>query len=193
LQDCSWQDPIPAAASFSALTASSNLQHLNLRGFQHPVEARQHLFVATSKQLPQLKSLTWQTWAEGEQPPQTSSLVSCCPNLLALHITSIKSSTCQELLSPLPVLTGLRVLTLQVKQLQPAEHLLICRLTGLRQLDVFVEQPQTQLLPLWELSALQQLTRLMFNPTGKRLVPLKDVKAVCCFEVGPMTLAACTR
>ena len=81
---------IPAAA-YSALTASSKMQHLDISGCTLPADVWQHVFPA-GRQLPHLTSLNIDEvkkphWANSGLPlagPEGSLLASCCPRLPAV-------------------------------------------------------------------------------------------------------------
>jgi hypothetical protein len=86
--------PLPAA--YSALTASSKLQYLNLSCCTLPPTAWQYVFPASGRQLPHLKTLnTWGVFLPDDMPttttcftapPEPSSLASCCPNLTDIKV-----------------------------------------------------------------------------------------------------------
>jgi hypothetical protein len=78
-------EPNPPAAAYSALTASSVLQHLALSGCKLPVGVWQHLFSA-GRQLPHLTSLHVNHICHPPLLvdaiiPKGDLLVSCCPKL----------------------------------------------------------------------------------------------------------------
>ena len=109
-----YRDRLPAAA-FSALTASTQLQHLNIGPSRLPAGALEHLFPA-GRQLPNLLSLDisagqllTRQWAAA---PQGSRLVSCCPGLQSLNVRGLQCSA--ELLSALRGLHGLTQLQLTI-------------------------------------------------------------------------------
>jgi hypothetical protein len=181
LGPCHWQqgeDP-PSAASFASLTASSKLKDLGLLGFKCAEGAWQVMFPTAGRRLPQLRGLTWNNGLV-EQVPTGSSLVCCCPGLVMLNAHMPRCTACAELLSPLTALTGLSILVLGLQQLRTVDHLLICRLTGLKKLGVTaVEQSQPQL-SLWELSSLQQLQFLAYSIPGlQRLCLFSKVSRGC--------------
>jgi hypothetical protein len=153
----------PPAAGFSALTASSKLQHLDLRNCTLPAAVWQHVFPA-GRQLPLLRSLNI-SWIR--QPPDNNAaagphgslLVSCCPSLQCLDIGGLQYSA--ELLAPLQGLGGLQKLHVQTEPdtdgWEPLE--LVCQLTGLREL-------QADWVPDWlllQLTQLKQLTALTYS------------------------------
>jgi Leucine-rich repeat (LRR) protein len=166
LGPCQWQQGPPSGASFAALTASSKLRDLGLLGFQCAAEgAWESMFPAAGKHLPQLKRLSWDNGTV-EQVPKGSSLVRCCPELVMFNARMPCSSLCGVLLSPLTALKQLSILVLVLRQLQPADHSLICRLTGLKILGVTTMEQSVSQLPLWELSSLQQLQFLAYSIPG---------------------------
>ena len=153
----------PPAAAFSALTASSKLQHLDLRNCTLPAAVWQHVFPA-GRQLPLLRSLNI-SWIR--QPPDNSAaagphgsfLASCCPSLQCLDIGGLQYSA--ELLGPLQGLSELQSLHVQTDPgtdgWEPLE--LVCQLTGLRKL-------QADWVPDWlllQLTQLKQLTELTYS------------------------------
>ena len=101
----------PPAAAYSALTASSKLQHLEVSKCQLPEGVWQHVFPA-GRQLPHLQSLAISdvSLPSGDQAsaPEGSRLVTCCPGLRCLDIRQLQYST--DLLAPLQQLTGLGTL-----------------------------------------------------------------------------------
>jgi hypothetical protein len=153
----------PPAAAFSALTASSKLQHLDLRNCTLAPAVWQHVFPA-GRQLPLLLSLNI-SWIR--QPPDNNAaagphgsfLVSCCPSLQCLDIWGLQYSA--ELLGPLQGLSKLQSLHVQTDPgtdgWEPLE--LVCQLTGLRKL-------QADWVPDWlllQLTQLKQLTELTYS------------------------------
>jgi hypothetical protein len=123
-------DTIPPAA-YSALTASSKLQYLTLRGCALPADPWQYLF-PNGRQLPHLRSLDmpfvramrvetlppppWDPAGPQQthltlkraSAPGSSRLASCCPSLQHLDITGLESSVTKlRLLSQLPNVTRL--------------------------------------------------------------------------------------
>jgi hypothetical protein len=100
---------LPTAAAFSALTASSKLQHLDISGRTLPKDVWAHMF-PVGRQLPELRSLNisgvHKPSGEQHASPEGSILVSCCPGLQSLDMCHLKYST--ELLAPLPEMTELR-------------------------------------------------------------------------------------
>jgi hypothetical protein len=102
-----------AAAAYAALTASSKLQHLDVRRCTLPAGAWQHMFPA-GRQLLHLTSLdiskVQQPW-DAALAPDGSRLVSCCPSLQSLNISSLQHSPQQ--LTKLQELSGLHTLRLE--------------------------------------------------------------------------------
>jgi hypothetical protein len=96
------------AAAFSALTASSKLQLLDISRCTLPVGAWQHMF-PVGRQLPHLLSLDI-SWVEDQSggdadAPEGSRLASCCPSLQSLHMEGLECRAGQLL--ALSELTGL--------------------------------------------------------------------------------------
>jgi hypothetical protein len=129
------EDGNPPAAAFSALTASSKLQHLNISFCTLPAGVWQHLFCA-GRPLPQLQSLvTDRVTMDGSSATPGSSLVSCCPGLLSLEMLHMQCS--KELLGALTGLSGLTHLSFgNVEGVIESREVLeqLCPLTGLRHL-----------------------------------------------------------
>jgi hypothetical protein len=113
---------LPAAA-YSALTASSKLQYLGIRGCVLPAGVWQHLFAA-GRQLPHLTSLqargVLQASGDVALAPEGSLIVSCCPNLQDLNIDCLESHA--ELLAPLQGLSGLHTLRFSAVHAAGPEH-----------------------------------------------------------------------
>jgi hypothetical protein len=89
LQFCCHDDPPGPVASYSALTASSRLRHLQISACKLPTGVWQHVFPA-GRQLPHLHSLDVDS---NELPsgghataPDGQRLVSCCPSLRLLSM-----------------------------------------------------------------------------------------------------------
>jgi hypothetical protein len=102
----------PPAAAFSAITASSKLQCLDMTACTLPAGVWQHMF-PDGRQLPHLKILVL---SEVQQPsgepaaaPDSSRLISCCPGLQTLGMYGLEYSV--EQLAPLRQLRGLRIIT----------------------------------------------------------------------------------
>jgi hypothetical protein len=166
----------PPAAAYAALTASSKLQHLNISGSKVPANVWQHLF-PTGRQLLHLTSLSVarvKQLPEGVAAPfEGSRIISCCPNLQSLSMSSLRYSTQQ--LTQLQGLSGLHTLRLVTgtgrvapgrASADTAETLLaVCQLTGLRELELLVCDNPTQLLVtrLQHLRQLPHLTALQFG------------------------------
>lgn len=123
-----------AAAAFSTLTASSQLQHLEMRAEgAMPADAWQHI-LPKGQQLPQLRVLTDGVqvgWFGPWHIPDVTRLVSCCPALREL--------------ATMPVL-------------DPQQLALLHNLAGLHQLKVGLADDDNQALE--QMSALAQLTSL---------------------------------
>ena len=168
----------PPATAYSALTASSHLQHLTISECELPADVWQHVFPA-GRQLPHLRSLN----ISPRPPPSnciivgepsygparsfdSSCLVSCCPGLQCLDMRWLRMST--ELLAPLQGLSGLQELLWAAdSELDPtaAEGLAaLCQLTGIRALDVRMYVPKTaEERLLLQLTQLKQLTKLTYR------------------------------
>jgi hypothetical protein len=117
----------PLAAAYSALTASSKLQHLNISGAMVPADALLHIFPA-GRRLPclQLLALKGIQQPSGHQAtaPEGSCLVSCCPSLQSMDMQDLCCSA--KLLAPLLGLTGLHTLRTQAEDRAAVEA--VCRL-----------------------------------------------------------------
>lgn len=84
----------PPAEVFSALTASSKLQHLGVSYCRLPAGIWQHMF-STNRQLPHVRSLnmSWifQTPRGGNIPaPEGGRLATCCPGLQSLEMPALR-------------------------------------------------------------------------------------------------------
>jgi hypothetical protein len=105
--------PPASATAFSALTASSKLQHLNIADCMLPAGVWQHVFPA-GRRLPRLHTLLMECFVHRPSSPaivlEGSRLVSCCPGLQYLDMRHLKYTA--ELLDPLPGLSNLRTLLL---------------------------------------------------------------------------------
>jgi hypothetical protein len=143
----------PPEAAYAGLTASSKLQHLDIRDCSMPAGAWQQLFPAGS-QLPHLRVLGIAGVRESGQLDGTR-LVSCCPALQTLDIRDMQHS--RGLLASLQGLSSLHML-----YLRPADGSSewvdgVCQLTGLRELQLPLAAARR--LPL-QLAQLRQLTML---------------------------------
>jgi len=156
----------PSAAAYSALTASSSLQKLELVNCEVPIDAWQQMFQPT-RPLPHLQSLVapltvMPPEAEGRIVRELSradlrAMVSCCPALETLVLEShfnISTAT------PLQQLTALTCLDAVMSFKDNAAS--IARLTGLHRLDIHSKYDHCQVTTkgLLQLTALQQLTYL---------------------------------
>lgn len=198
LKGCLRDADSAATSSFSALTASSNLEHLDLRGCTLPANVWQQLF-PDGRQLAQLQSLDISLAQQPSGPdagltaaaaPAGSRLVSCCPGLCSLDMQGLQYSS--KLLAPLQGLSELSSLRLAVYdshlQLtdmpQPGEVLnVVSQFTGLRQLLVRIPWVRsTTEGRLLQLAALKQLTALTYaGPVigwGEHNVCLQEVSDV---------------
>jgi hypothetical protein len=157
-----FQDSNLPAAAFSALTASSKLQHLNVNYCRLPRGAWQHMFPA-GRQLPHLQSLAIAgvTEAEGGESaaaPEGTRLVSCCPGLRSLNMQYLRCST--ELLSPLQRLSWLHVLQLGSYMAGWEGMEAVSQLTGLQKLTLRASGAAEGL--LLKLTELKHVTLLDF-------------------------------
>ena len=152
------EEASPPAAAYAALTASSKLRHLDISRNHLRAGVWQRVFPA-GRQLPHLLTLKVGDIGSLSDPiaaPEGSSLVSCCPALQTLRMQHLQCSA--ELLAPLSGLSGLHEL-----QLHPAGGSadgleVLCRLTGLRRLDLLHCSGDPGL--LLQLTELKQLTHL---------------------------------
>jgi hypothetical protein len=136
-----WEDikaDNPPAAAYAALTASSRLQHLNIRACAMPAAAWQHILPA-GRQLPQLQDLIIKALQLPSKRvgvvPEGTRLVSCCPGLQCLDVQFLPYSA--GLLAPLQGLSGLHTLHLEDTMSADKEGLQeTCQLTGHRELSV---------------------------------------------------------
>ena len=142
-----WVYPNPPAAAYSALTASSKLQHLDISGCTVPAGVWQKLF-SPNKQLPHLRALHISGVRSGSAAaPDGSLLTSCCPGLQLLDMRDMRYSA--EQLSPLAELSGLHELQLHPAggSLSSPEGLEVVRqLTGLRRLTLWDPSEDAMLL-----------------------------------------------
>jgi hypothetical protein len=162
---------IAEAASYSGLTTSSKLQHLDISSCTLPTAVWRQLFPA-SCQWPHLRELCLNGLRHPTGPaaaPAGSCLVSCCPGLQSLQMWGLELST--AVLAPLTGLTGLSSLRLRPVAVEwPAvadtsSHGLdgICQLTGLRQLVVWNPSRTPNELLLQLALGLRQLTHLEYG------------------------------
>jgi hypothetical protein len=126
----------PPAAAYSALTASSKLQFLDISSCSLTAHAWQHVFPA-GRQLPHLQELDISGVKVLTQncnlppAPEGTRLVSCCPGLQHLDMTQLQCS--KELLAALQGLGGLELL--RVGCGDQTEEGLLLQLTQLKQLQ----------------------------------------------------------
>jgi hypothetical protein len=182
-------------APFSALTASSRLQHLDLSCNYMPPGVWTHMFVE-GRSLPHLRVLNlgylrnsarkaasflhsnWKRMFEQTKdlaPLQASRLVSCCPGLQELDL--MDWAYYPELLAPLQGLSSLTRLVTGSRSADPrALGAVVHHLTGLRDLEVWMPQAKASPEELWQLTQLQELTRLSYMYCGGR-VDLEQVSA----------------
>jgi hypothetical protein len=179
----------PPAAAYAALTASTKLRHLDIWGCTLPAGVWQHMFAA-GRQLLHLTSLDIshaRQLPDGAAPaPEGSQLVSCCPSLQSLSMSSLQHSPQQ--LTQLQGLSGLHTLCLatEIGRADRGGTLqAVGQLTGLRKLGLYVGEAPTQLLitQLQQLRRLPHLTALFYGSEGLREVTLKQ-EVSCTLSVG---------
>jgi hypothetical protein len=155
----------PPAAAFSALTASSKLQYLDISKCTLPAGVWQHILPRAGRQLEHLQELeisgVWLPTGDFAAAPDGSRLVSCCPGLQSLCMQCLQSRA--EQLAPLQDLSGLRSLSLTTSAEQSNQVLWVAAsLTGLRQLGLCVVGDFDQL-ALLQVTQLKHLTALSFD------------------------------
>jgi hypothetical protein len=178
---------VPPAAACAALTASSKLQLLSIRDCRLPANVWQHLFPAgkqllhlTSLDISFLRQLPDGAASVGQYrlaAPEGSRVVSCCPSLQSLTMSSLQFSTQQ--LTQLQGLSRLHTLRLSTGpgRADTGETLqAVGQLTGLRKLGLYVDEAPMQLLitQLQQLRRLPHLTALYYGSEGLREVDLKQ-------------------
>jgi len=148
----------PSAAAFSALTASSHLQHLKLAGLELPAYAWQQMFLP-GRCLPALRFLWWQSEDNGAGSQQLSpagmqAMVSCCPALASLDLGS---QLAVSSIAPLRQLTSLTHLSMCASFEDNAAS--IARLTGWQRLHLNAREAgeRVTVSGLLQLTVLQQL------------------------------------
>jgi hypothetical protein len=158
-----FRDGNPPAAGFSALTASSKLQHLDISNCVLPTGVWQHVF-PDGRQLLQVQwlDISWVTHTPDDSNSaafEGNRVVSCCPNLKYLNILELQYGT--EDLTPLQRLSRLQ--TLYIGTVLGGNEGLeaVCQLTGLRELELKGLDYGEGL--MWQLTQLKQLTRLDFR------------------------------
>jgi hypothetical protein len=155
---CSLQAIAPPAA-YSALTASSKLQHLEFCDCALPADLWQHVLPA-GRRLPHLRVLDvgYVTYPTGPAlAPEGSCLVSCCPGLQTLWMRELPYSA--GLLAVLAKLSSLQELHLDPSG-GPSKCLgEVCQLTKLRQLYLWNYSGEALLA---QLTQLRQLTKLEY-------------------------------
>jgi hypothetical protein len=160
------------AAAYSALTASSKLQHLDISNCTVPAGVWQQVFPA-DRRLPHLRVLDLLEICHCDNHaaavPEGSRLVSCCPGLQSLQLQYLQCSA--ELLAPLRGLSSLSELTLCPDGQSEQGLEVVCQLTGLRRLCL--TDPSKGEGVLESLTQLRQLTSLDFN--GACMLCLSEV------------------
>jgi hypothetical protein len=164
LNPCCRQQGCPPLPAYSALTASSKLQHLQLYFSTLPAGVWQHVFPA-GRQLPHLRyiDISKVKLPDGAPAPAPagSLLVSCCPALETLKMLELPSST-----EVLALLTGLSMLDSFSTNVSGGDSAswgtmdALCQLTRIRCLVVSSTR-DAMLLPLTQL---KQLTKLCHSP-----------------------------
>jgi hypothetical protein len=153
-------DDNPPAAAFSALTASSKLQYLNISDCRVPEGVWQHVF-PTDRQLPQLSTLLMDSVMQPEGytvVPPGSRIVSCCPGLQSLDMRCLRYDA--EQMAPLSGLSSLHTLLLYSLSREKGFEV-VGQLPQLRHLQLealFVPEGLLQ-----HVTHLQQLTYLNFT------------------------------
>jgi hypothetical protein len=181
-------------AAYTALTASSKLQHLNISWSELPANVWQYLF-PTGRQLPHLTSLnvSYVRQLPGGAAvlrlvaPESSRIVSCCPSLESLNMCSLRYSPQQ--LTQLQGLSRLHTLHIEIEVTgysrgnvsaasESGEILqAVAQLSGLRKLELRVYDVPTRLLvtQLQQLQQLPHLTALQYSSeVGWREVTFKQ-------------------
>jgi hypothetical protein len=175
----------PPAAAYTALTASSKLQYLNITNCTLPVGVWQHVFPA-GRQLPHLQTLLMagMTRPSGLSVTAPEGIGSCCPGLQHLNMAGMQDI--DQLLAPLQELSGLHTLHLFPASfafddlVEPERFVAVCQLTGLRELSLHtLYTPTTREGLLRPLTQLQQLTRLEYEG-ARRFI---SYKGFFCSEV----------
>jgi hypothetical protein len=175
---------MPPATESAALTASSNLQHLDISRCRLQAAALQQMFPA-DRQLSQLRSLIIKDreWLPGPHDAArfgSNRLVSCCPGLQSLNLVSPRLDI-ERLLASLPGLPELRALSFWLSDTPGKDIDLqgLTRLTGLQKLHLEVENtclsPQGALLQ--QLTRLEQVTELTVHSRPYWLELIRQVSA----------------
>jgi hypothetical protein len=134
--DLHYMEVSTPAAAYSALTASSKLQVLDVSYYGLPAGVWQHVFPA-SRQLQHMRSLSLTDWSFSTAPvaaPEGTRLVSCCPGLQSLAMWDLQYGT--GLLTELQGLSSLTALFLHSAPGSAEGFEGVCHLTGLRRLEV---------------------------------------------------------
>jgi hypothetical protein len=195
----------PPAEAYAALTASSTLQHLNIKSCRMPIGAWQHMS-PIGRQLPHLTELNISNVQYAKRgigvgvrtlpPLEGTRLVSCFPSLRVLNMQHCRCST--GLLSALQGLTGL--VRLKVGHYGDQEESLqswkaVCQLTGVRELGVVCPSEEGLLL---QLTQLKQLTRLEYEGLVNEAYGCVTFTQVIglityhhCWLIGGVSLPAC--
>jgi hypothetical protein len=155
----------PPAAAFSALTASSKLQHLNISKCTLSAGIWPHVVPRAGRQLSHLQELDisgiWTSSGDCAAAPDGSRLLCCCPGLRSLGMQSLQSRA--EQLAPLQDLSGLHTLSLTTSAEESNQVLqVVTSLTGLRRFSLCVLGESDKLV-LLQLTQLKHLTALSYD------------------------------
>jgi hypothetical protein len=161
---CPWP---PASAAYASITAAaSTLQHLEISSCPFPAEAWQQIFPA-DRHLPNLTSLLLGQVIKGalDQPllaaHDVAQLASCCPALQELHLwRQLQPDADVSCLQQLTALSRLWLADVGSQVLTG-----IAGVVGLQDVYVLV-QGQVCWAQLQQLTALTQLSRLIYHATG---------------------------
>lgn len=154
------------AAAFAALTASSQLQLLDIGSCVLPAGVWQHT-LPTGRQLSSLTRLdiAWAVQPSGDAAPapEGSRLVSCCPELTSLDIRGL------EYRADMPVslkgLSELHTLRMDIPGGAAAAKSVkaVCQLNGLRELELMVPDGEELPIAVMQLTKLELLTALVLS------------------------------
>jgi hypothetical protein len=189
--------PDGATDTYSALTASSKLQRLDINGSKISAGSVQHMF-PVGRQLPHLRELDISgvcrlTAAVGTR------LVSCCPGLQSLSV--LRMACCTQWWEALQGLSKLSSLSVQPPPGSKEGWIRavwgVCGLTGLQRLELSEPSDSTIGLPL-PLTELQQLTYLHFSGGSTAAMQQqrasgqgKDVSFCCAVSPGVLLCTHC--
>jgi hypothetical protein len=188
-EGASHQEPSVPVAAYSALTASSKLQHLDISCCMLPADAWQHIFPA-GRQLPHLQTLIINQVRHpsgAAVAPEVSRLISCCPGLQTLLMAYMQYSS--ELLAPLVGLSSLSELSLRPADDSPEFGQgmeVVSQLTWLRRLKLSGCSKREGL--MLSLTQLQQLTYLELQEPNTTAMVLQNHVSFTGFGGGPEAL-----